>query len=518
MNCHCSWRRHKYTIFRSTSKGGGFAHNDLRDWLTTRELKRERLKDAERLVKLAMHRKWVAHARMRDYMTRCVAELRASVFWAEAVHSHNFAEGGPIGPIGIRENGGYVVGTFESARRVLEENRAWIQRFSEHIKIFPRKAFFWMGYSGWESDTQLDMVSPEIREAYMAFARRYSECAEVIYVYNGGGEDVVWKTVGTALSRLDEEVSKLTALLDGLEGDHLGYPIGKGVNVLSKQRVTCAHEGCRGPCDDGKCCKCGQKTCVACRDIAHEGPCNQETLDNVNAIIASCTQCPTCAEFIYKRDGCDLGWCTSCHAFFSFETGQPMRSGHNPECHEHFKRLGHRMPEPDEDAALPLNPIERNHYITHSHASKAERHVLASYHNTVIEICNREEYSAESLNRCLPDTGFGWSLFVDRQRGFLNYERERAEISRHRKFRNRIEFTNLEILTPLRTRTFKAIDGFLTHRLNYDQATEELKSAASDFNREITAVASQWKACVYIVGEGEIRKPVYYTAKKPLNM
>lgn len=104
----------------------------------------------------------------------------------------------------------------------------------------------------------------------------------------------------------------------------------------------CPNDSCRGFLSTAyKCSICKMYTCPDCneikgdtRDAPHE--CRPENVLTMNIIRRDCKPCPGCGTQIYRVQGCDQMWCTSCHTPFSWRTGQPLRSGiiHNPHLYE----------------------------------------------------------------------------------------------------------------------------------------------------------------------------------------
>lgn len=97
---------------------------------------------------------------------------------------------------------------------------------------------------------------------------------------------------------------------------------------------ACTVDGCKGFLDNKwKCGTCETRICKRCNEPLENGHvCDEELVKNVKAIKNECKNCPGCATPIYKIDGCDLMWCTKCHAQFSWEKGV-ITHGHNHNPH-----------------------------------------------------------------------------------------------------------------------------------------------------------------------------------------
>lgn len=68
---------------------------------------------------------------------------------------------------------------------------------------------------------------------------------------------------------------------------------------------------------------------------SNEGPlvhrCNAQTLKTLRAIRRQTKPCPDCKVPVFRMWGCNLMWCTQCHASFDWEHGKKVRNkGHNP--------------------------------------------------------------------------------------------------------------------------------------------------------------------------------------------
>ena len=95
----------------------------------------------------------------------------------------------------------------------------------------------------------------------------------------------------------------------------------------------CCKEDCQGFVNLHYVCKvCETKTCKDCLQEKTEGhECDKDIVATVAAIKKDCKNCPKCATSIYKIEGCDQMWCTSCHTTFSWKTGQEVTGViHNP--------------------------------------------------------------------------------------------------------------------------------------------------------------------------------------------
>lgn len=118
-----------------------------------------------------------------------------------------------------------------------------------------------------------------------------------------------------------------------------------GMTTIKKKKfiMPCSVSNCRGFLSSAyKCEICDIYTCSDClvpigdnrTNDLHE--CDKTQLETAKFIRETCKACPgLCGEFIYKIDGCDQMWCTTCHTAFSWKTGE-IENGviHNPHYYQ----------------------------------------------------------------------------------------------------------------------------------------------------------------------------------------
>lgn len=114
--------------------------------------------------------------------------------------------------------------------------------------------------------------------------------------------------------------------------------IGKEYNKLKNEITSpvslyiCQH--CQKYCDDnGFCVNCNINHCNECLNIKNQNhECNKDDLESVKLIHSQTKQCPGCNIPIFKQNGCNLMFCTSCYTVFSWSTGKVTnpRVMHNP--------------------------------------------------------------------------------------------------------------------------------------------------------------------------------------------
>jgi hypothetical protein len=122
----------------------------------------------------------------------------------------------------------------------------------------------------------------------------------------------------------------------------------KARGVVQEKKTSyicpCPENECKGFIDDieYKCGICEKQVCKTCYIQAEdEHKCNPEVVETVKMLKKETKPCPKCRVPIFKIDGCDQIWCTSCHTAFSWRTGE-VESGkiHNPHYYQWMRENG----------------------------------------------------------------------------------------------------------------------------------------------------------------------------------
>lgn len=138
------------------------------------------------------------------------------------------------------------------------------------------------------------------------------------------------------LAQITQQRNELRAQLRRLDLTYLEIQR-QGLREIPVERRQfnhkCSRPECRGFLSTSwRCSVCDTTTCSDCgalkEDENHE--CVQSDIQSFTMIKKECRRCPSCAEYIYKIDGCDQMWCTSCKTGFSWRTGRIERASHNP--------------------------------------------------------------------------------------------------------------------------------------------------------------------------------------------
>lgn len=94
---------------------------------------------------------------------------------------------------------------------------------------------------------------------------------------------------------------------------------------------------------------CNVKLCSECHEIKNEQTeeheCNEDNVKTAKLLMKDTKPCPNCAVLIFKIEGCDQMWCTSCMTPFSWNTGEIVKGTiHNPHYYEFLNRNGNAGP------------------------------------------------------------------------------------------------------------------------------------------------------------------------------
>jgi hypothetical protein len=123
----------------------------------------------------------------------------------------------------------------------------------------------------------------------------------------------------------------------------MNRPLGNERKVFIRK---CTKEDCRGfLSSQWKCGLCDSWSCPDCHDFigsdktTHQ--CHPDTLATAKLMDQDTKTCPKCSTGIFKIDGCDMMFCTSCHTSFSWRTGK-IETGiiHNPHYFEWLHNSG----------------------------------------------------------------------------------------------------------------------------------------------------------------------------------
>jgi hypothetical protein len=166
-------------------------------------------------------------------------------------------------------------------------------------------------------------------------------------------------------------------------------------NQIQRQKFVkkCPLDNCRGYLSSQwKCGSCEIWCCPDCheikglaRDVPHT--CNPDTVATIARLATETKNCPNtaCGVPIYKIDGCDQMWCTTCHTAFSWRTGRIETNIHNPHYYEYMRSIN--------NGVIPRNPLdnpcEQRNILTHRTPQIIGNMIIEKTSN----IINTEEFS-----------------------------------------------------------------------------------------------------------------------------
>ena len=134
--------------------------------------------------------------------------------------------------------------------------------------------------------------------------------------------------------------------------------------VKKKFIKPCSFNNCKGMLDlDWKCGICDTFTCSKCFEYIENSKhiCTEDNIKTVELIKKTTKSCPTCGEGIYKIEGCDQMYCTSCNTAFSWNTGKIVVTNiHNPHYFEYLRKQSTNGIIPRQPGDLGGNTDETN--------------------------------------------------------------------------------------------------------------------------------------------------------------
>lgn len=198
------------------------------------------------------------------------------------------------------------------------------------------------------------------------------------------------KTIDAELASLNSE--REAALVE------INISIEKVKKRLNSNNVTkkaefikkCSDSECRGFLSTRwKCGLCEKTTCTDCHEIKTDGhTCNPDSVATIKLLSTDTKGCPKCQTLIYKIDGCDQMWCTSCKTGFSWSTGKIEMKLHNPHYYEWRRQNGGLDREPgDVPCGDDGNPVRYLYDIIQE--SKRHPSIEADYGTKIENLMRR---------------------------------------------------------------------------------------------------------------------------------
>jgi len=190
------------------------------------------------------------------------------------------------------------------------------------------------------------------------------------------------------VNEINEKINKLQALKTNVYAKI--YDIQREIRnkrTPEKERQKfvkkCPGNECRGYLSSQwKCGTCEMWCCPDCHELKgetrdSEHTCNPDIVATISTLAMETKNCPNaaCGVPIFKIDGCDQMWCTTCHTAFSWRSGRIETNIHNPHYYEYMRNNNHAIPRNPLDGAC--NDDELNHH-THTRIINWLRRILQS--------------------------------------------------------------------------------------------------------------------------------------------
>ena len=153
--------------------------------------------------------------------------------------------------------------------------------------------------------------------------------------------------------------------------------LGKDINTERREFIkSCPAEECRGFLSTHwKCGICEVRVCNKCHEIIYKPTpnsvgenintdnevykkekekheCNEDSVKTAELLKKDSKGCPKCGIMIYKIEGCDQMWCTSCNTAFSWRSMKILANNtiHNPHFFEYMRRV--------DNGTVTRNPLD----------------------------------------------------------------------------------------------------------------------------------------------------------------
>ena len=191
-------------------------------------------------------------------------------------------------------------------------------------------------------ETELNQTKTQVEELETTFKKESKVLSENYF------------SIHTEINKLKTKIHKLSQQI-----------LNNDMKTKKQFIKKCSKESCRGYLSTlYKCGICYSQYCSDCHEIKDDNHvCNPDTLSTVRALKKETRNCPniSCGIPIYKIDGCDQMWCTSCHTAFSWKTGEVENKViHNPHYFQYMR--DNNIPIPRREDAM----CQEDTQITHN--------------------------------------------------------------------------------------------------------------------------------------------------------
>ncbi len=272
---------------------------------------------------------------------------------------------------------------------------------------------------------------------------------------------------------------------------------------------ACPANGCKGFLSTAwKCGMCDTYTCPECHEIKAEGTehaCLPENIATAKLLDRDSKPCPQCASLIYKIDGCDQMFCTSCHTAFSWRTGR-IETGriHNPHYYE-YQRTRSGLPREVGDIQCGGIPG----YYTVQNACNRSRYVERLYRSLVhfneVEMLRYRDINIMNPNRNL-ETRIEFMLGEITEDEFKHRIQKADKDLNKRLEIGQVATTLVQVITDL---LLKLIED-----KNVVKFVDEFHYARAYFNNSFMDISSSYKCSVPMIDtDGEIHMRSYAYVK-----
>lgn len=156
---------------------------------------------------------------------------------------------------------------------------------------------------------------------------------------------------------------------------------------------ACPNNNCRGfLSSQWRCGLCELWSCAHCggikgdsKDSAHI--CDPKIAESFQLIKKETTNCPGCSAKVFKINGCDQMFCTSCKTPFNYKTGKIIKGRfHNPHFVEWQKEHGEDKRDPlDSPCGGTVGSYEFNKHLEKIYGKKNIPHHYTDMYNTILD-------------------------------------------------------------------------------------------------------------------------------------
>ena len=170
--------------------------------------------------------------------------------------------------------------------------------------------------------------------------------------------------------------------------------------ALNEYSIPCVNTDCRGiisktaggDSDTLRCGLCKTSVCTHCQSESEEDhKCDENVIENLNAIARSSKPCPSCSVRISRIDGCSQMFCTQCFTLFDYNTLK-IETGfrHNP----HYLTWVENNPDRKDQVNKNVGEDPENQYLNFRGGAlrNAFWQAYLHLHEDIAPDCTKENY------------------------------------------------------------------------------------------------------------------------------